>query len=659
MDQILAQILLLLGLAVVIVLAFRRLGIPASLGYLLVGLLVSPYTAGPIVDAQLVNLIAEFGIVFLLFTIGLGFSIPQINALRGLVPGLGAAQVTLTTAIVAGLLWLAGAPLESAFVVGAVFAQSSTTIIRKQLLEQHEEHSPHGRLGTAMSVFQDVTAVPFVVIIPALGMAVGAGALTASLGLATVKAALAFLVVFVAGRWLLRPLFHAVAQRRSPELFTLTVLLVSLSAAWMTNLMGLSMAFGGFLAGMMLGETEFRHQVEATIRPFRDVLLGLFFIGIGMLFNPVLLADAWPLVIGGAVLLMTAKAALVALAVRCTGRSMVMAWRTGLLLSVGGEFGFALLAIAMKSGAIPEQTGQVTLMAVLLSMIVAPLVIRHNEAIARRLSPREDESRSAQQEPFRDIADHVIICGYGRIGQSIGRFLRAEQVPCIAFDFDAERVRQAHRAGEPVFYGDTSDPEVLESASIGKARLIVISHNDLNAAMTTLRHARSAHPHLPVMVRTRDETHAAALREAGASEVVPETLEASLMIAAHVLLLLGVDETEIMSRVREQQADRYPWMRDAFGGKSITLEGMDRETESLRLFSIPGQGALIGATIADLNPGDATTVALLRERERIWAPDPATRLQAHDRLLLLGARASLDRVACLLSEHGTASGERE
>ncbi|MBS3935358.1 MAG: cation:proton antiporter, partial [Sulfuritalea sp.] len=280
MDH-LVQIILLLAVAVTVMVAFQRLHIPSSLGYLLVGLILGPHTAGPTVHVPEFKALAEFGVVFLLFTIGLNYSLPQLHAMRHQILGLGTAQVALTTAIVTALLWLAGMNPVVAFVIGAVFAQSSSTIIARQLAEQGEDATPHGRLGMAISVFQDVTAVPLLILIPVLGAASGMGGLAGELAWAMAKAMLAFALVFYAARWALRPFFHMVAARRSAELFTLTVLLVVLAAAWTTHSLGLSLAFGAFLAGMMLGETEFRHQVESSIRPFRDVLLGLFFVGIG------------------------------------------------------------------------------------------------------------------------------------------------------------------------------------------------------------------------------------------------------------------------------------------------------------------------------------------------------------------------------------------
>lgn len=543
-DQPLFELLLLLGLAVAVVVAFQRLRIPSSLGYLLVGVLLGPHTIGPVLDGQQIRVLAEFGIVFLLFTIGLNFSLPQIHALRHQVLGLGTGQVLLTTVAVGALAWLLGLPPAAAFVIGAVFAQSSTTTITRQLAEQGEEQTRHGRLGTAMSVFQDVTAVPFVVVIPVLGAA-AAQSVVGPLGWALAKAVLAFTLVFVVGRWLLRPLFHVVAARRSAELFTLTVLLVSLAAAWTTHSLGLSMAFGAFLAGMMLGETEFRHQVEATIRPFRDVLLGLFFVSIGMLFDPTSIPAIWHWALAGALALLAIKTVLVAQMVRLAGIDALSAWRTGILLAVGGEFGFALLAIALGADVIEPRVAQIAFTAVLFSMVAAPLLIRYNRALAARIvrsppaSSDDDHRLRASPEVTGQLREHVIVCGYGRIGQSVCRFLAEEGIAYLALDLDPLRVKEARAAGEPVYYGDAAERDV-EAIGVGRARLVVVSHDDLGATYKLLQHVRALWPALPVMVRTPDESHVEGLRKAGATEVVPETLEAALMIASHVLMLLDV-----------------------------------------------------------------------------------------------------------------------
>ena len=656
LEQPIVQLLVLLLASVVVVAVFQRLRIPSTLGYLLVGVVLGPYTPGPVIEGHQLRLIAEFGIVFLLFTIGLSFSLPQIRALRDRVFALGIGQVVLTTAVVAFLAWLAGLPPPAAFVIGAVFAQSSTTVISRQLAEQGEDHSRHGRLGTAVSVLQDVTAVPFVVLIPALGIAAGADSIGSTMAWAVLKALPALLVVFVVGRWVLRPAFHAVAEGRSAELFTLMVLLVSLAAGWMTAELGLSMAFGAFLAGMMLGETEFRHQVEAAIRPFRDVLLGLFFVGMGMLLDLRTLPDIWPAAIGGALVLMLVKIVLVAGLVRAAGIEAMTAWQTGLLLAVGGEFGFALLAIALAAGVIADDTAQVALASVLLSIVLAPLLIRHSHDIAARLT-RASDARGGDQTPAAPAAGlaaalsgHVIICGYGRIGQSIANFLEQEDIPFVALDLDAARVREAHLAGQPVYYGDAADRTVLESVGIASARLLVISHHDLPAALAVLDVVRSLRPGLPVMVRATDESQVEQLRAAGAVDVVPETLEAALMITAHALLLLDVPLARVVRRIQEQRTGRYRLLKEFIRGDAPFLDEDAPAAERVHPVVLPERSAAVGRTIGELELPGVTVTALVRKGERQFDPPADTRLEAGDVLVLfgrdadvLGAESALER----------------
>lgn len=542
----LAQIIMLLGVAVAVVLAFQRLRIPTSLGYLLVGVILGPYTAGPTINVPEFKALAEFGVVFLLFTIGLNYSLPQLHALRHQVLGLGTAQVALTTAAVALLLWLAGVPAIAAFVIGAVFAQSSSTIIGSQLAEQGEESSPHGRLGLAMSVFQDVTAVPFLVVIPVLGVAGGGDLLVGALGSAVAKAVLAFALVFFVGRWLLRPLFRLVTKRRSAELFTLAVLLVALLAAWTTNSLGLSLAFGAFLAGMMLGETEFRHQVESTVRPFRDVLLGLFFVGIGMLIDPASIPRVWHWALLGALLLMASKALLVAALVRRSGISALTAWQTGLLLAVGGEFGFALLAIALDAQVIGVELGQIVLSSVLFSMIAGALLIRFNQTIACRLVSIRRNAAPEVPDMALDVSNPpVLIGGYGRVGHTIAVLLQSSGIPWVAFDVDPKRVAQGHADGYQVNYGDISDPELMVAIHAERASLVILTVDDSAVALRAVAFVRGIAPHVPIVARARDLTATSQLLAAGATHAYPETIEASLRLGATAMKILRVPDSDI------------------------------------------------------------------------------------------------------------------
>ena len=544
MDHLL-QIILLLGVAVATLVAFQRLNVPSSLGYLLVGLILGPHTVGPTVYVPEFKALAEFGVVFLLFSIGLSYSLPQLHAMRHQILGLGTAQVVLTTVVVAVVLWLAGLSPAVAFVIGAVFAQSSSTIIGRQLAEQGEDATPHGRLGLAISVFQDVTAVPFLILIPVLGTAAGIDRLAGELLWALAKAVLAFVLVLYAARWALRPFFHLVARKRSAELFTLTVLLVVLLAAWTTHSLGLSLAFGAFLAGMMLGETEFRHQVESSIRPFRDVLLGLFFVGIGMLIDPASLPRIWHWALLGALLLLLSKILVVAAIVRRSGLDASDAWRTGLLLAVGGEFGFALLAVALNSSAIDPEIGQTVLNAVLFSLIGGVLLIRYNRAIAARLcspsagSPPDNDALTNQPAP------QVLIGGYGRVGHTVAVLLESCGVDFFAFDTDSKRIQQGRANGHPVLYGDIADPELLAAARAELATLAIITVDDHEASLRAIAALRRYCPHVPVIARARDLEASSVLIEAGAVQAYPEAIEASLRLGATALRMLDVPTAEV------------------------------------------------------------------------------------------------------------------
>jgi len=545
MDN-LAQILMLLGVAVAVAVTFQRMHIPTSLGYLLVGLILGPHTIGPVVHVPEFKALAEFGVVFLLFTIGLNYSLPQLHSLRNQVLGLGTAQVVFTTVVVGAVVWLAGFPVTVAFVIGAVFAQSSSTIIGNQLTEQGEENSAHGRLGLAMSVFQDVTAVPFLVVIPVLGMAVGIDVLAGALGWAVIKALTAFVLVFVVGRWLLRPFFHLVTKHRTAEVFTLAVLLVALLAAWATNSLGLSLAFGAFIAGMMLGETEFRHQVESSIRPFRDVLLGLFFVGIGMMIDPTAIPGIWHWALMGMLLILISKILIVAAMVRKSGIDILTTWRTALLLAVGGEFGFALLAISIDAGVIDVHVGQIALTSVLFSMVAGSLLIKFNHAIAGRLAgPQLGKTQGVADSLLGVLKPQVLIGGYGRVGHTIAVLLQSSGVSFVAFDNDPKRVAQGRADGHPVVYGDISDPELLAVAHVEHASLVVITVDQPSTALRAISVLRTSCPQVPVIARARDLETSTQLIDAGATHAYPEAIEASLRLGATALGMLRIPDKDI------------------------------------------------------------------------------------------------------------------
>lgn len=553
----LAQIILLLAVAIIVVVTFQRLRIPTSLGYLLVGVLLGAHTVGPVVSMPELEGLAEFGVVFLLFTIGLNFSLPQMDTLKNKVLGLGTGQVLLTTMAVGVITWLAGLSVTAAFVFGAIFAQSSTTIISSLLTEQGEQNTPHGRLGLAMSVFQDVTAVPFLVIIPVLGVSVATEVLVGSLILAFGKAILSFVLVFGVGRWLFSPFFQIIAERRSVEIFTLAVLLVALFSAWITNSLGLSLAFGGFLAGLVLGKTPFRHQVESSISPFRDVLLGLFFIGIGMRFNPAAIPPIWQWVLLGALLILISKFLIVAALVRGAGMDTKMMWRTALMLSVGGEFGLALIAISLDSSVIDIELGQVAISSVLLSMILGAILIRFNDTIATFLTIAPPPAIDKQPQLPKVTEHSVIIGGYGRMGRIIAILLHASNIPFVAFDPDPKRVALGRADGHSVWLGNISDPMLLASIQMERASLIVLAVNTKSTALSAMSYINRVCPHIPVITRARDLETSQQLLALGALHAYPETIESSLSLGVIALQMLNVETTEIEETVQNLRDRGY------------------------------------------------------------------------------------------------------
>lgn len=554
-------VLMLLVVSVLAVGVLRRLHLPPILGYLFVGVLIGPHALGWLGDNDTTSLLGEIGVGFLLFTIGLEFSIPQFLAMRRTLLGLGGTQV-LVGALSGGIIaWAIGISWQGALVMGGALAMSSTAIVVKQLTDQLELQATHGRLALGILLFQDLAAVPFLVMIPILA---GSEPLVASLLAAFGKGLLAFAIMLAMGRWVLRPLFHLVAALGSAELFTLTVLLVSLAAAWITSLLGLSLVLGAFLAGMMLSETEYRHQIETDIRPFRDILLGLFFITVGMQLDLALLPSLWPWIALLVVGLVLGKGPLIVILTRLAGYDNRIALRTGAVLAHGGEFGFALLTLALLRGVIERPDSQPVLAAVIVSMVLAPLLIRYNGVLAARVfarTPQPDSEVEQIAEIGQRAVGHVVLCGFGRVGQNMAGFLSDEGFDYVALDLEPQRVKAAWEGGQPVFYGDATHRENLASAGVGRARALAITCDDLGAALKILHAARSLQPDLPVLVRIRDAADLDRLLEAGASEVVPEVQEAGLMMAIKLLLLLDVPPDRVTQQMRAARGDRYRLLR--------------------------------------------------------------------------------------------------
>ena len=469
-NSVLDDILLLLAATLVVVVALRRLRLPLIIGFLLVGMAVGPHALGWVAATETTSTLAEFGIVFLLFTLGLEFSLPRLIATRGEVFTVGGLQVGLTTAAVAAAGWAYGLAPEVAILLGGTVAMSSTAIVLRQLTDQDELNRTHGRIAFGTLLFQDLAVVPFLALAGVLASTQESYSLQ-DLGFAIVKAGIALVIVLAAGRWLLRPLFHEIAASRAPELFTFAVLFVAIGAAWSTHAAGLSFALGAFLAGMVLAETEYRYQVEAGIRPFRDTLLGLFFVTIGMQLDVPGLLRQLPTVAALLAGIIVVKTLIAMIAARPFAGQWFKALRVGIVLAQGGEFGFALLVLLLQNRLVGTEVTQPLLAAITLSMVISPFLIQHNKRIARLLMRETGPSETALatfDAATRALAerDHVILCGYGRVGQNIARVLESQGFEFFALDLDPERVRIARAAGDPVAFGDAADDGMLHSAGI-------------------------------------------------------------------------------------------------------------------------------------------------------------------------------------------------
>ncbi|MEW6444864.1 MAG: monovalent cation:proton antiporter-2 (CPA2) family protein [Pseudomonadota bacterium] len=642
----LTDVLLLLAASVLAVTFFRRMNLPPILGYLSVGALIGPHALGWVDDTENTRVLAEFGVVFLLFTLGLEFSLTRLVAMRRAVLGMGGAQVIVTTLVAGGAALGLGLSLPAALVVGGVLAMSSTAIVIKLLAEQIELNSRHGRAAVGILLFQDLAVIPFLILIPAL--AAGGDHIGQDLAVAMFKGAVVTAILLAAGRWLLRPMFNEIAKARSPELFTLAVLLVALSSAALTQAAGLSMALGAFLAGIMLSETAFRHQIESDIRPFQDVLLGLFFITIGMLLN----MHALPEFILPAIGLLAALVLMKALIIFGVGVGLReepgVALRTGLVLAQGGEFGFALLALASRGDLLTQDAIQVVLTAVLLSMLATPFLVRYNGRIAKsvvrgyRQTYVERREEIAQQGA--ELENHVILTGFGRVGQNLAYLLDQEDIPYIALEVDPDIIQKAQSAGYNVHFANATHIELLRAAGIDKARALVITHHDAAAAIRTLNAVRLYYKDLPVLVRVLSINRMDEIIEAGATAIVPDAFEASLMLATHLMTRIGIPMRRIFHRTQRIRHDNYSLLRHIFQGRGDSVDAAHALRGALASINLPSDAWAVGRTLGEALEGlEVLPDAIRRGGIKGLMPESSTVLQADDILILYGSEKELER----------------
>ena len=553
----LKDILIILTASLVVIALFRRLNLPPILGYLCVGLLVGPQALGWVSDSEGLPYLAELGVVFLLFSLGLEFSLSKMLALRKVVFGLGSLQVLVSSVLLGGALYMAGLQPSAAVLLGAGLALSSTAIVSKELTSLGEVFSPHGQNAIGVLLFQDVIAVLLLTMVPVFSGTSGQAwywALPITLG----KTVVLFVGLFLISRWLLPKLFDEIAASRSAELFVLLALVIVMLTAWLTHLLGLSPALGAFLAGMLLGESSYRHQIEADIRPFRDILLGVFFVSIGMLIDLNIFQSHGLLIVGLTLALLVTKGVVVALILRFTGSNSETAWRSGLALAQGGEFCFALMTQMQANNLVSKELSGLLLTATFCSMVVTPLMLRVAPAIAKRLHrvPNDAVNMDEIAQQSQELQGHVIICGYGRVGQAIGRVLQGEQYRFVAVDDDPAQIQHGAEH-KHVHYGDSRRLELLTALGISRARLVVIAVNDPDAAMAITHAVRQINSTIEIIVRTQDDSQTHEFKAAGATEVVPEVLESTLTLAAHTLIMLGTPKERVQLRVEDVRRNRY------------------------------------------------------------------------------------------------------
>ena len=644
--------LLYLLAAVLGVVVCRYFHLPPMLGYLAVGVAIGPNALALSQNADGVRHLGEFGVVFLMFVIGLEFNLPKLRAMRQHVFGLGLLQVavTITVATLATMALSLLAPRvwdmtwQAALALSCALSMSSTAIVVTLMVERLERESEHGKRVMGVLLFQDLAVVPLLVLIPALGAS--AEELAGALLIAAAKAIGLITVLLMGGQHVMRRWLTLVARRKSEELFVLNLLFITLGLAWLTELAGLSLALGAFIAGMLISETEFKHQVETDIRPFHDVLLGLFFISIGMLLDWRLVLERWPMVLLLLAVPTLFKAALVTALSKMLGAGSGVSLRTGLYLAQAGEFGFVLLTLAQANSLVPPALLNPILASMVLSMLATPFIVMYSNRIVMKLVASEWLQQSLQMTAIArksiNANRHVIICGYGRCGQNLAKMLESQGIPYIALDLDPDRVRQAAAAGDSVVYGDAARLQALIASGLARASAVVITYLDVASAIKVLSHAHEHAPQVPVIVRTQDDLSLDVLRAAGATEVVPETIEGSLMLASHALALVGVPMRRVIRIVQDQRDARYKLLRGFFHGADD--DSVDElQHERLITITLPMGAKASGRSLGTyaLDTVGTRVVSLRHSNGSAGTITPDTLLDSGDTLVLSGKAAAL------------------
>ena len=650
-PPLLQDLLVLLLASVPIAFIFHRLRLPTIVGFMITGVLIGPHALGLIKDVHAIEMLAEIGVALLLFTIGLEFSLRRMLEMRRLVLLGGGLQVILTTLLVTGIVYLIGRPLNEAIFFGFLFALSSTAIVLKSYIDRAEIDAPHGRAGVGILLFQDLSIVPMMLMIPSLSGRQGTSATRIALTLGIAVAAIA--IIMFAARTVVPYLLYHIVRLRSPEVFIISVVLLSLGTSWLTSQAGLSLALGAFIAGIVLSESEYSHQIVADILPFRDVFNSLFFISIGMLLSLSALAADALTVLAWVGALTLVKALLVLAVVRLLGYSLRVSTMTALGLAQVGEFSFILAKAGLPQGLLSETDYQRFLAASILSMIATPFLIKVAPRIGYALQTVFARGSLLEatvtgfdpQEP--DLRGHIIIVGYGLNGRNLAKVLRRTGVPYVVMELNAEAVREAGAQGERIIYGDATRKEVLHHIRLDHARILVLAISDPIASRHTVWLARQMNPDIHIIVRTRYMSEMSDLRELGANEVIPEEFETSIEIFARVLREYGIAQHVIERQVTAIRSESYEMLRVA----SLPTVDMNEIAEALntastKILFVEDDSFAVGKTIGDLELRKKTGVSIIaitREGHTEINPGPETTIRAEDVLVLLGDVEQIDR----------------
>ena len=604
-SELLTSLLLLLGTSTALIVLLYRLHIASLLAFLITGALFGPTGLGVIDDPEELAAIAELGLTFLLFILGLEFSLPRLIALRNTVFRLGSMQMLVCSFIFFLVLQLTGLDWQIALILAGGFSLSSTAIVSGELSNLGLLKKRHGEIAIGILLFQDLAAIVLLVAVPLVssqseGFSLGGLLFTITEGLVLLAA------FFFTSRYSLPHLLREIATQKSDQLLVLAALVIVLLSAMLTSSIGLSMELGAFLAGMMLGDTRFKHQLEADIRPFRDLLLGLFFITIGMLVDLGQLVSFWPYLLLGGLLLMITKAFLITGVVKLLGESWRSAIPAGLTLAQGSEFLFALLALSVRSQLVNQNVASNLITIVIISMVMTPLLIKHSPNLVDSFISRIGNKtlQATNEEIFdREIKkkNHILILGFGRVGQTIARFLRPLNIDYLVLETDDIRIKEASAVDEPIFYGDSSRIDILKAAGAANASIVVVTFDDTDLATKIIENVKNINSTIPVLVRTRDDSHLEDLLSAGAEEVIPETHEASLTMVSHLLLMVEYPDIMVHSIIDKARRDRYRMLKGFYHGERLGFLGKKSQSSAIiHAVNLPKGAFVCGKTIAEL-----------------------------------------------------------